>query len=153
MNFPGALYEIWLPTGQRHLMCTGDFTLYPVGLNRKVPTGFFESFGSDSGANFSIGTSRPDAATIKNPHTDSEVIPDAYHLGVKFKSCIANNMNNSVFQYYVKMTGYDNFAESWMGGDENEDAATDKLVNMIKAQPAKDEPAPATGDASAHPSE
>ena len=112
MNFPGALYEIWLPTGQRHLMCTGDFTLYPVGLNRKVPTGFFESFGSDSGANFSIGTSRPDAATIKNPHTDSEVIPDAYHLGVKFKSCIANNMNNSVFQYYVKMTGYDNFAES-----------------------------------------
>lgn len=34
LRFPGALYEIWLPTGQRHLMCTGDFKLYPLGLNR-----------------------------------------------------------------------------------------------------------------------
>lgn len=41
MQFPGALYELWLPTGQRHLMCTCDLKLYPLGLNRKVPTPFF----------------------------------------------------------------------------------------------------------------
>ena len=38
---------------------------------------------------------------------NGEVLPDAYKLSIKFKSCIANNMNTSVFQYYVKMTGYD----------------------------------------------
>lgn len=41
LQFPGALYEIWLPTGQRHLMCTGSFDLFPLGLNRKVPERFF----------------------------------------------------------------------------------------------------------------
>jgi hypothetical protein len=35
------------------------------------------------------------------------VLPDAYKLAITFKSCIANNMNTAVFQYYVKMTGYD----------------------------------------------
>ena len=56
LAFPGALYEIWLPTGQRHLMCTGDFKLYPLGLNRQTPVDFFEGSGSEGGgANFSIG--------------------------------------------------------------------------------------------------
>ena len=41
LAFPGALYEIWLPTGQRHLMCTGSFELYPLGLNRMAPKKFF----------------------------------------------------------------------------------------------------------------
>ncbi len=41
LAFPGALYELWLPTGQRHLMCSCDLKLYPLGLNRKVPKGFF----------------------------------------------------------------------------------------------------------------
>ena len=41
LQFPGALYEIWLPTGQRHLMCTGNFTLTPLGLNRRAPKDFF----------------------------------------------------------------------------------------------------------------
>lgn len=56
LAFPGALYEIWLPTGQRHLMCTGDFKLYPLGLNRQTPVDFFEGSGAKGGgANFSIG--------------------------------------------------------------------------------------------------
>ena len=54
LAFPGALYELWLPTGQRHLMCSADFKLYPLGLNRKVPDNFFEGDGS-SGAKFRIG--------------------------------------------------------------------------------------------------
>lgn len=112
LAFPGALYEVWLPTGQRHLMCTGDFQLFPLGLNRKVPTGFFK--GEVTGANFQIGSSDGRTAIIENPtekgHMDEvEVVPDAYKLTIKFQSCLANNMNTAVFQYYVKMTGYDNY--------------------------------------------
>ena len=107
LSFPGALYEIWLPTGQRHLMCTGDFKLYPLGLNRKVPTNFFKPLGK--GASFNIGSTNGDTVTLKNPHSDSEVIPDAYKLSITFQSCLTNNLNTSVFQYYVKMTGYDDY--------------------------------------------
>lgn len=106
LAFPGALYEIWLPTGQRHLMCTGDFKLYPLGLNRRTPNNFFKG-GGVSGAKFEIGTSYEPVATIKNPHQEGiEVIPDAYKLSITFKSCLPNNMNTAVFQYYVKMVGY-----------------------------------------------
>lgn len=73
---PGALYEIWLPTGQRHLMCTGDFKLYPLGLNRRVPQGFFN--------NGSLKIGSEVAAEMKSPHTESEVIPDGYKLSVTF---------------------------------------------------------------------
>lgn len=55
LAFPGALYEVWLPTGQRHLMCTGDFKLYPLGLNRIVPEGFFDK-NNVKGADFRIGS-------------------------------------------------------------------------------------------------
>lgn len=41
LQFPGALYEMWLPTGQRHLMCSADLKLMPLGLNRMTPGGFF----------------------------------------------------------------------------------------------------------------
>jgi len=58
LMFPGALYELWLPTGQRHLMCTATFQLYPLGLNRMTPTGFFGGNSSTSGANFPIGVNQ-----------------------------------------------------------------------------------------------
>ena len=60
LAFPGALYEVWLPTGQRHLMCTGTFKLFPLGLNRRVPVNFFAE-GSAPGAKFEIGTSVTEA--------------------------------------------------------------------------------------------
>ena len=38
-------------------MCTGDFKLYPLGLNRKTPNGFFRGNGNNTpGANFKIGS-------------------------------------------------------------------------------------------------
>lgn len=113
LAFPGALYELWLPTGQRHLMCTAKLELYPLGLNRQVPTNFFKGGsapGAESAANFSIGTSDGATAMIMNPHNEkAEVIPDAYKLKIDFQSCLSNNLNTSVFQYYVKMTGYDSY--------------------------------------------
>lgn len=125
LAFPGALYEVWLPTGQRHLMCTGDFKLYPIGLNRMTPNDFFKGNGvKDGGANLRIGVDRGDAANIQNPEglghrENGEVLPDAYKLTITFKSCIANNMNTAVFQYYVKMTGYDSgtFDSATSAGD------------------------------------
>lgn len=120
LAFPGALYELWLPTGQRHLMCTGDFRLFPVGLNRTPPMGFFEGI-PQSGATFTIGANIDESENIVPPsksfHNESEVIPDAYKLQMKFTSCLANNMNTSVFQYYVKMTPYENY-KSLKGGTE-----------------------------------
>ena len=121
--FPGALYEVWLPTGQRHLMCTGDFKLMPLGLNRKTPTGFFNG-GEAAGAQFEIGVNMGNAAVLQNHHQDEiEVIPDAYKLSVTFQSCLANNLNTSVFQYYVKMAGYDDYASDKMGGSDSKDDA------------------------------
>lgn len=123
LDFPGALYELWLPTGQRHLMCTASFKLYPLGLNRKTPTGFFTG-GDKSGGNFSIGTSTGNGAKIKNPHKDEvEVIPDGYKLQCSFKSCLPNNLNSSIFQYYVKMTGYDDEGAIPPGGTVKDDLA------------------------------
>ena len=100
LNFPGALYEVWLPTGQRHLMCTGDFKLSPIGLNRMTPNDFFR--GGYEGANLRIGVDRGDVANIQNPEglghrENGEVLPDAYKLAITFKSCLANNMNTAVF--------------------------------------------------------
>ena len=74
LAFPGALYEVWLPTGQRHLMCTGDFKLFPLGLNRATPNGFF---GGDArtgqAANFQIGVSDGRAAQLENPKKQGHV--------------------------------------------------------------------------------
>lgn len=122
LSFPGALYEIWLPTGQRHLMCTGDFKLYPLGLNRFAPTDFFKQTPV-KGAQFKIGTELGEAAMIQNPHNEkAEVIPDGYKLSVSFTSCLANNMNTSVFQYYVKMTGYENYGNDGEEGQPGKDS-------------------------------
>lgn len=138
LAFPGALYELWLPTGQRHLMCTCDLKLYPLGLNRKVPKGFFEE-GRRSGALFSIG-SIPDKAEVSRSdfqkHNDEiEVIPDGYKLSCTFQSCLANNLNTSIFQYYVKMTGYENHSDdnssNRPGGTSNDDAIS-KLEQAVK---------------------
>ena len=128
LQFPGALYEVWLPTGQRHLMCTGDFKLYPLGLNRMTPDNFFKGYGGEEGgANLRIGVDRGDGANIQNPEKlghreNGEVLPDAYKLQITFKSCLANNMNTAVFQYYVKMSGYDSgpFDESGVSGGPGE---------------------------------
>lgn len=131
LAFPGALYELWLPTGQRHLMCTGSFKLYPLGLNRFTPVDFFEGYEWDSkggdkglrGADFEIGTvvglqgaSRDGEGNLNskvrmpNPHISAmEVIPDAYKLELTFTSCLANNLNTAVFQYYVKMAAFNEY--------------------------------------------
>ena len=90
LAFPGALYEIWLPTGQRHLMCTGDFKLYPLGLNRQTPKNFFQGDrGKTTGANIPIGSTGKFNIFLENPHTkghedEVEVIPDAYKLSITF---------------------------------------------------------------------
>ena len=125
MSFPGALYEVWLPTGQRHLMCTGDFNLFPLGLNRKAPSGFF-SGGKVPGANFSIGTNTDGLPMYHKHKDDIEVIPDAYRLQIKFTSCISNNLNNSVFQYYVEdMGGYEDYVQYNAGGTTSKVATLD----------------------------
>lgn len=118
MNFPGALYELWLPTGQRHLMCTGSFELSPLGLNRHPPSKFFDDAGVQ-GATWRIGSSDGRVAQMQQPHDEkTEVIPDGYKLSITFKSCLDNNMNSSVFQYYVKMTGYEGYGKD-EGGKES----------------------------------
>ena len=110
-------------------MCTGSFDLFPLGLNRKVPERFFNG-GEVPGANFEIGTSTK-LATMKNLHSEkAEVIPDAYKLTVKFTSCLKSNMNTSVFQYYVKMAGYDAYSTTNMGGSEQEASPTNLLPNV-----------------------
>ena len=136
LNFPGALYEIWLPTGQRHLMCTGTFKLYPIGLNRMTPNNFFFGGGDGfAGANHAIGANLDEVAEIQNPkglgHVENkEVVPDAYKLSIEFKSCLANNMNTAVFQYYVEMTSYDyGKDESFGPGQESKDNIGDMIAN------------------------
>ena len=137
LAFPGALYELWLPTGQRHLMCTGDFKLYPLGLNRKTPNGFFRGNGNNTpGANFPIGTVDGRAGvslTDFNEHQDEvEVLPDAYKLSMTFTSCLANNLNTSIFQYYVKMTPYSN-PGAQPPGAESKDDGFEKLGEFSKS--------------------
>jgi hypothetical protein len=149
LNFPGALYEVWLPTGQRHLMCTGDFKLSPLGLNRMTPDDFFK--GGYDGANLRIGVDRGDAANIQNPeelgHRENvEVLPDAYKLTMNFKSCLANNMNTAVFQYYVKMTGYDDGGSLQSGpGEKSQDDVMTRLGNSDAMKGLADKIAQAGG--------
>ena len=125
LAFPGALYEVWLPTGQRHLMCTGTFKLSPLGLNRMTPNNFFSGMAGFSGADFAIGANQAHVAMIQNPENkghreNQEVLPDAYKLSITFKSCLANNMNTAVFQYYVAMAGYD---DAGLTAGETEDGS------------------------------
>ena len=137
LAFPGALYEIWLPTGQRHLMCTGDFQLFPLGLNRKVPKGFFDPFTDNpiGVPTWKVGA-EPEGehgAKMQQEHQDTEVIPDAYKLQIRFKSCLTNNMNTAVFQYYVKMTGYDDYDKEQMGGYVTPPPVFSEAVNKATA--------------------
>ena len=135
LAFPGALYEVWLPTGQRHLMCTGDFKLYPLGLNRRTPDNFFEG-GSRPGGTIPIGVNSSDIpAKIENPadighRSGIEVLPDAYKLSITFKSCLPNNMNTAVFQYYVKMSGYEDGLTP--GQTEEGSAITNTALNVLE---------------------
>lgn len=47
-----------------------------------------------------------------------------------FKSCLANNMNTAVFQYYVKMTGYDDGGSLQSGpGEKSQDDVMTRLGN------------------------
>lgn len=145
LAFPGALYELWLPTGQRHLMCTGDFKLYPLGLNRHVPTNFFRG-DKNPAANFQIGYNLGEIE-LKNPnqvgHEEKiEVVPDAYKLSVTFASCLANNMNTAVFQYYVEMSGYDELAkpasqQKFNKSDEEAAAQEQSQMNNIQSKDGK----------------
>ena len=154
LAFPGALYEVWLPTGQRHLMCTGSFTLFPLGLNRKVPKDFFVGNSkAGAAANFRIGSTLKDVSELKNPkegeskenpkeagHVENvEVIPDAYKLQVQFTSCLANNLNTSVFQYYVKMTGYENYGDTpkpKKEGEPDEPTEAEKKADALLDNPS-----------------
>ena len=75
---------------------------------------------------------------MQQKHIDEvEVVPDAYKLHVTFDSCLANNMNNAVFQYYVKMTAYNEYGDSATqetGGD-NPPSLTDEATLQNTAQP------------------
>ena len=72
LGFPGALYEVAVPTGVRELMCTGEFVLTGLGNIRNVPPGFFKE-------PFEIGASV--YAAPEKMHSDAwEVLPDAYSL-------------------------------------------------------------------------
>ena len=72
-----------------------------------------------SGAKWGIGTVHGKAGFggdfLPTPHYEKEVIPDGYKLSVTFTSCLANNVNTSIFQYYVKMTGYDGYSKEQPG--------------------------------------
>lgn len=97
LGFPGALYEVAVPTGVRELMCTGEFVLTGLGNIRNVPPGFFDEPTV-------IGSRR--YVSVKM-HSDAwEVLPDAYSLKCTFESCIAENLNNSVFSYYLEMVDF-----------------------------------------------
>lgn len=100
LGFPGALYEVLIPTGLRELMCTGSFTLKPLGVNRHVPHNFFKD-------PFQIGSLVYGTLGSAEMHSSAyEVVPDAYTLSCSFQSAIAENLNNSVFAYYLKITDF-----------------------------------------------
>ena len=113
IGFPGALYEIMLPTGVRELMCTGSFTLNPIGVPRHVPPTFFEG---GSLAQPKIGS---EVIGIYPKHgEDYEVVPDAYSLTCELESAIAENLNNSIFAYYMNI-------ETFAPGTTVDNAATE----------------------------
>ena len=99
LGFPGALYEVLIPTGLRELMCTGTFTLKPLGVNRHVPHDFFD-------VPFKIGSTVYGSRNGDMHSSAYEVVPDAYALNCSFQSAIAENLNNSVFAYYLKITDF-----------------------------------------------
>ena len=56
---------------------------------------------------------------MKMEHSDEgECIPDGYKLSINFQSCLANNMNTAVFQYYVDMDAYENYTATPPGDTE-----------------------------------
>lgn len=99
LGFPGALYEVLIPTGLRELMCTGTFTLKSLGVNRHVPHDFFDT-------PFKIGSQVYPGPKGDLHSSAYEVVPDAYTLNCSFQSCIQENLNNSVFAYYLKITDF-----------------------------------------------
>lgn len=64
------------------------------------------------------------------------MLPDAYKLAITFKSCLANNMNTAVFQYYVQMTGYDSgpFDKAGVSGDPG-GKSSDDWASRFKTNP------------------
>lgn len=63
-----------------------------------------------------------------------------------FKSCLANNMNTAVFQYYVKMTGYDDGGSLQSGpGEKSQDDVMSRLGNSDAVKGLVDKIAQATG--------
>ena len=59
-------------------------------------------------------------------------MPDAYKLHIAFESCFENNMNTSVFQYYVKMIGYDGYESAGQPGT----VSNDDILSRIADSPA-----------------
>jgi len=83
------------------------------------------------------------------------VIPDAYNLEIEFKSCLANNLNTSVFQYYVEMSEYDNGGvNSEPPGSESKTDGYAKTKEMffgkVPGSDIKAEPKPQDGNAGAN---
>lgn len=85
------------------------------------------------GAQFPIGDKNGLIAKLENEHQEkAEVIPDGYKLQIQFTSCLANNLNTSVFQYYVKMTGYENYGNDGEAGTPGHDESKDEPTQHDK---------------------
>lgn len=85
------------------------------------------------GANLPIGDKNGLIARLENEHQEkAEVIPDGYKLQIQFTSCLANNLNTSVFQYYVKMTGYENYGNDGENGTPGHDETKDEPTQWDK---------------------
>ena len=77
-----------------------------------------------------------------NEHKDGiEVLPDAYKLSMSFKSCLANNLNTSVFQYFVKMATYEDYSgpgnEPGSVSDDTIDEKTSEVLGGLAQSSAQ----------------
>ena len=93
VQFPGALYDIVIPGAMRYMLCTGSFTVEPIGSIRKLehPVVSFDF--------------------------KAEYIPDVYSLKLQFNTLLPNNFNTFIYHKWLKETEimYDNGKSSIPG--------------------------------------
>lgn len=94
VQFPGALYDIVIPGAIRYMLCTGSFTVEPIGSIRKLK----QSINTNSG--FKV-----------------EHIPDVYSLKLQFNTLLPNNFNTFIYHKWLEETEimYDNGESSIPG--------------------------------------
>lgn len=94
VQFPGALYDIVIPGAIRYMLCTGSFTVEPIGSIRKLKQ--------------SINTN----SSFKVEH-----IPDVYSLKLQFNTLLPNNFNTFIYHKWLEETEimYDNGESSIPG--------------------------------------